>query len=1176
MTEEFSRLLNGRYHLIEQVGGGQMSTVYRAQDTKRGNMIVAVKLLNSTHEDALRKEIFRRETSALERLEHANIVEILDYSWSNESQCYFIVLEYIPRTLLDELKVHQGKQDRTWCWKLARAIADALMYAHSQGVIHRDLKPTNILLTDEGTPKLTDFGSSLLKLELGNAITVSSFWTPQYASPEQHQNKKATERSDIYSFGCMLYHLLSGQEPPSQIPPSRGITSEHIRVLGLSPRDARMLEQTVAFQPGDRLESALQLCRQLDHTKDYEPLPEITFVVTNTVRKTLFDSGFITILDNEVAGNFLLQEELGRDIPKAIFMVLDRDGSKVRLFTDRFTMLCVRHEQVPALTIIALNEAYPAELERQKQQALSVRCRWRMTARSFTLQGRSDLAVPLSQLFHQLQTHQRVLQTSRLRKNERRDFTRVWDAVLELQRKRIESAPTLTYESVIRNGDALIFSLTKPVPDNLDWSENTALAIITREKNRTHYFSVGNLLRLGEKQVHMTWSPMPTQGPSLSPSELPAQGSISLAQQEERTALDRQRRALNALLSGGTVNPRLIEILQDLSQAVFEEEDAALSFYQPSLAEDKRKAVQKALAARDLFLLQGPPGTGKTTVLAEIILQILVRKPDARILVTSQSNVAVNHILLRVAELCGEQQIEMVRIGREEKIGQGAEEWMLEQRLDSWRTEILTRTDRVLDTFKDQLKGYKQQRRHRQTRSVEEVAELEQWKTWLEDLESGVQELKTDVQRLPTLAHYLSVFQTLPAEREEVQDEYQQCQGRIAERSERISSVLAHVRSLLPEAARAAVKEDLADEQRRLRRIVLNLLGIDEEEDQITRLQQFVKDWQKVAGRTTDFAEPILERASLLAATCLIAGGRELKDREFDWAIIDEAGRATAPELLVPLVRARRAIIVGDEKQLPPMVDEGLRGEQLATIGVTRESLMKSLFGVLVEQAQEATLPVVQMLRVQHRMHPAIGRLISEVFYDGQLEHAVTEQERYHELDWLSRCVTWFSTTRLPRHEETQRGSSYYNRVEVERTTALLKRMEASYRDLGLTREVAVITPYNAQVMELETSIQPDGPNWQALRIEIAAIDAFQGRDRDIVLYSTVRSNKQAKLGFVRDRRRLNVALSRARQVLLLVGDILTLEHGRESADEANPYRGLVNYIRAHEQDCAVEYLEEE
>lgn len=78
MTEEFSRLLNGRYHLIEQVGGGQMSTVYRAQDTKRANMIVAVKLLNSTHEDALRKEIFRRETSALERLEHANIVEILD------------------------------------------------------------------------------------------------------------------------------------------------------------------------------------------------------------------------------------------------------------------------------------------------------------------------------------------------------------------------------------------------------------------------------------------------------------------------------------------------------------------------------------------------------------------------------------------------------------------------------------------------------------------------------------------------------------------------------------------------------------------------------------------------------------------------------------------------------------------------------------------------------------------------------------------------------------------------------------------------------------------------------------------------------------------------------------------------------------------------------------------
>jgi serine/threonine protein kinase len=1173
MPEEFSHLLNGRYNLVERIGDGNMSTVYQAEDTKRGNQTVAVKLLDSTHEDTLRKEFFRRETRALEHLEHAHIVEIRDSGWSDERQCYFIVLEYIPRTLLDELKAHQGEKDRLWCWKLARAIADALTYAHSQGIIHRDLKPTNILLTEDGMPKLTDFGSSLLKFELGSAVTVSSFYTPRYASPEQHRNEKATDRSDIYSFGCVLYHLLSGQEPPSQTPPSQGLTSEHIRSLGLSTRDIRMLEQMVAVDPADRMESALQLCRQLAHTEDYDPLPELWFIITDTVRKTLFNAGFITRLENEVARNFLLQEELGGDHPKEISMMLDTEGNKLRVLTDRFTLICTRHDQVPALLIVALYESYAAELERQKNYAAPVRYRWKASTQSFTLQHRPDLETPLNQLFNQLQTHRRIQQTTRLRRNERKDFTRVWDAVLELQHKRLETAGRLSYKDVVRSSHMLTFSLTEPAPDNLNWPDGAAMAII-QGKRQAWYLFVGHLISISENQVQVVWSPDGSRVYTPLPLKLPAEGKIGLFQQEERAALDRQRLALNTLLSGGTVNRRLIEILLDLSQAVFEQEDETLTFYQPSLAEDKQNAVRRALAARDLFLLQGPPGTGKTTVLAEIILHILEIKPDARILVTSQSNVAVNHILSRVAELCGKQHIEIVRIGREEKISQGAEEWTLEQRLENWGEEILERTNQVLATFKDQLKAYKQQRKLQQPLSPEEIAEIEQCRAWLEDLESELQKLDADEQYRLTLSQYLSVFQGLPIAQQETQDDYQQCQNRIAQRTEHISSVLAHIRSLLPETARLVVRESLAEEHKRLRRIVLNMLGIDEEEDLIDKRQELVKRWQKVVGKHEDFAEPILERASLLAATCLTTGGRYLKDREFDWAIIDEAGRATATELLVPLVRSRRAIIVGDERQLPPMIDEGLSAEALAGIGATRESLAESLFALLVEQAQSAQLPVVQMLTVQHRMHPAIGRLISQVFYEGKLEHAVAEQERSHGLDWLPRCVVWFSTTRLSQHEETHRGSSYYNRAEVEKSTALLRRMETSYRALGMTREVAVITPYNAQITELKASIQPTGPDWLALKIEIATVDAFQGRDCDIVLFSTVRSNKNAKLGFLRDYRRLNVALSRARQLLLLVGDLWTLENGRESADEVNPYRKLVKYIREHLEDCAIEDLE--
>jgi superfamily I DNA and/or RNA helicase len=639
--------------------------------------------------------------------------------------------------------------------------------------------------------------------------------------------------------------------------------------------------------------------------------------------------------------------------------------------------------------------------------------------------------------------------------------------------------------------------------------------------------------------------------------------------------VNRLDEAVRTLLSGGTANHHLIDILMDLSQAVFEQEEEISSYYQSALAEDKKRAVKKALAARDLFLLQGPPGTGKTTALAELILQILDRQPDARILVTSQSNVAVDHILLKVAEVARERGIEMVRIGRADKIGAGAEIWTIEQRQANWRTTILSRTEPKLTALNAQVQELRRQRKQRQTQNPEETAVLEQWKTRMDELGPELQAMEEDERHREELIRYSQAFQPLAEARQEMEEEEEQCRIRLEERKARIMAVLTQLCAVLAETDEAIQQGKLIEEYQRLGQIVLKRLGIEPEEAAAEQWIQFLKDWRAVAGIGEAFAEPLLARASILAATCLATGREAFRDRRFDWAIIDEAGRATAPELLVPLVRARRAILVGDERQLPPMVDSELSEKELASVGVSRESLTESLFGTLVKEAQEAHLPIVQMLTAQHRMHPAIGRLISEVFYEGKLEHAVTEQERRHELTWVPKCIVWYTTTRLSQHEETPRGSSFSNRVEVDRCLMLLRQMETDYRALDQRREVAVISPYNAQIAELRAAIRPGGPDWHALHIVIAAVDAFQGKDSDIVLYSLVRSNQQARLGFLRDERRLNVALSRARQLLLLIGDLWTLENGRAGSEAENPYRRLITYLREHEEDCAIEHLEE-
>jgi superfamily I DNA and/or RNA helicase/serine/threonine protein kinase len=1171
-----TELVANRYKLLRQVGTGTMSTVYEGQDLRRGNRVVAVKLLNTIHTDELKQEIFRRETRALEQLEHPNIIKIFDYGWSPERKCHYIVFEFIPRTLLDEIGDRYSKSnDRSWCWPLMREMAEALVQAHSQGIIHRDLKPTNILITETGTSKLTDFGISFLKFELGTGVTVSQFWSIGYAAPEQRNNQQATEQSDIYSLGCVFFHLLSGYTPPSE-----GITSDHLRALGGPFPVERTLQQMVALDRRERFDSALQLRRRLAATLQYEPLPDLYFFVTDAARRHLFELGYLKHSSFDAARAFL-EAELGGDEPKEVSLFLGHQDQRsqmdtVHVLTDTLRLTCARDSQFPSLSVIAAQAPYEPLLERQKTNSTTLRYRWRFVdrfdVRDLPQHTQAVLNVTLDGLFAKLATHKREQQAERSQQAERKDFIKAWDTALTFHRKQLEAVPVLPYKRLKRDGNTITFILPQPAPDDLAWPDSAPIALISEHKRQKAVF-IGHLMNVSGTEVHVAWEPAAIQEHFQVRDELPPTGRIGVYQQEESAALERQRTALNTLLSGGTVNSRLPDVLLNPAAAIFEAVDQTIEFYQADLAEDKKHAVRQALAAQDIFLLQGPPGTGKTTTLTEIILQILKVKPDARILISSQSNVAVNHVLASVAKYQSTQRAEIIRIGRAEKIGHGAQEWMLEQRLATWRSEVITRTNSVIKTLKEQIRLQQRQTAFHEHFPPEYLDLLEQHKTQLEELTQDFHELDEYHNQLGALQERLRRESGTPV-LEETQSELAEYETLIQEKTEAISTILTQIRSSLPQSAQDPIESSLMRERERLSHIITHLLNpsplVASREAQLLEL---VRGWQKVFGKPDDFADPLLERANILAATCLITGGRYLKNQEFDWALIDEAGRATAPEILVPLVRSRRSIIVGDERQLPPMLDEIFSSNALVGLGIEREDLEKSLFATLVDQGKHASVPVVAMLTAQHRMHPAIGRLISTVFYEGKLENAVSAADRTHGLAWLSKAVVWYSTTRVPNHTETERRPSFYNLAEIRGIDALLRRMELNYRKQGETREVAVITPYNAQIAELQEKVNPTSSFWQALDIEIATVDAFQGRDRDIVLYSTVRSNKALQLGFLKDWRRLNVALSRARQLLIIVGDIWMLENGR-AGREGNPYQELVRYLREHPEDCLIEDLE--
>jgi tRNA A-37 threonylcarbamoyl transferase component Bud32 len=205
----------GRYQVIELLGRGGMATVYKAQDTRLDRQ-VAIKIIRRDAFAAEQTEMllkrFEREAKSLARLSHPNIMKVLDFGEHDGSP--YLVMEYLPGGTLRE------KMGRQVPWQeaaqLILPIAESLDYAHSQNMIHRDVKPANVLLTQRGQPMLTDFGiAKILNLEETLELTGTSaaIGTPEYMAPEQASAKSVDHRVDIYSLGIVLYEMVTGRKP---------------------------------------------------------------------------------------------------------------------------------------------------------------------------------------------------------------------------------------------------------------------------------------------------------------------------------------------------------------------------------------------------------------------------------------------------------------------------------------------------------------------------------------------------------------------------------------------------------------------------------------------------------------------------------------------------------------------------------------------------------------------------------------------------------------------------------------------------------------------------------------------------------------------------------------------------------------------------------------------------
>ena len=454
---------------------------------------------------------------------------------------------------------------------------------------------------------------------------------------------------------------------------------------------------------------------------------------------------------------------------------------------------------------------------------------------------------------------------------------------------------------------------------------------------------------------------------------------ISLTEDDgERIKCERQIKTIERVRCGAVLNPSLLS--EFISPSTEESEEAVCEQFYFDLNDSQKKAVRLALGENDLSLIQGPPGTGKTQVIAEICLQLLSTNPGLRILFCSETHVAVNNLLSRIAQYSKE--IRIVRI-RDKENDEAVDEFSPETIIDSyleWASENI------------------------QNKDAYNIIEEE-------------------------------------------------------------------------------IKESISNDQR----------------------------------KKNQMEKALALSANIAGMTCNRAAAYDFRDRTemFDIAIIDEVCKATLPEILSPLIISRKAILLGDPKQLPPVFcsEEQEIIRSIQNCNLNRFMYIDSLF----DEGK-----AVSVLDTQYRMSNKIGQMISDLFYSGTLKNGRGEDVE-NALTW----ITYTPSTEWPvSTEELSDRPRIYNEDECGIVAALVEKI---INESNQNTTVAVIAPYRAQISYLRRAcIDSD-------RVKIDTVDGFQGKESDVVIFSVTRTKGSYR--FLADDRRVNVALSRARDRIFIVGN---------------------------------------
>ncbi|MFC2274342.1 MAG: AAA domain-containing protein [Haemophilus parainfluenzae] len=747
---------------------------------------------------------------------------------------------------------------------------------------------------------------------------------------------------------------------------------------------------------------------------------------------------------------------------------------------------------------------------------------------------------------------------------QRPSIQKLWQAILETE---TEALPSITASEALQkteNGGCYIPYDGEISPlDQFKRDEVVEAIGKSEDGERTFKYGVVDIAKSQLNELHIKSKSLTNYA-----NNIQADTPIYLQSKQNKASYTRRKNALQRILDGESAVENLVHYFDEHCNLPSEKYEIHVSdeefkrYDQPeknvSLNEAQRIAFQRLIANGPLSLLQGPPGTGKTEFIAAFVHYLFDVQKVRNILLVSQSHEAVNTAAERIRKHCQRlgTDLQLVRFSNREIAD----------------SEILE------DVFSPNLVG--QKRAQLNVNKISNICQLGRSMSLPERYLRERAELAFDIGI--QIRRYQKIVNS--SKNENIDEDEKRLRKKL-EKSIKEQAQEMGLRELLEidEILPKFISE--LDHKHNIQPI---------ENIQAGKLIDLTQDMlEALSNERTNYDEFLARSRQLVIGTCVGIGQRHIgiADNLYDWVIVDEAARSISSELAIAMQSGTRILLVGDHKQLPPLYSEEHKNALARRLGISKrgeeldQALGSDFERVFLSEYGKQTCAT---LKTQYRMAPAIGSLVSECFYENVLENGKTANDVpniYSKLpEKLKSCVTWLDTTSLPNayHKEEKKGS-LFNRAEAKEIISLLQSFQNDKTFINseiirncLARNeqaIGVICMYGAQKKLIRDLFNQNSWNDNFHRlVKIDSVDSYQGKENRVIILSLTRHDKACSTGFLHLPNRINVALSRAMDKLIIVGAKTMWEHPKNSK---TPLAKVLRFIQKQNnpQDYAIKIL---